>query len=240
MSDTPTPAQEPAAYWDTRFAPGGSWEAAGGLARTETCAREFCRNSILVAQVHFTLLDVSCALGNAMPILRGHFVNAHLVGHDVSQVAVERAQADYGHLAEFAAVTIEATEGHHDVILCSHTLEHFANHRDVVRHLLRHCSHLSVIVPYDERDEQGLPLQVSNDGEHQSTFVRSTLDFLLSEGSALSIRQRVYEVQAVRRRVLNLARIVLGRPRRGPMRDILYEICSAHGQPNCAQLQLHG
>jgi len=173
-----------------------------------------------------------------MPVFRRHFPHASLIGCDFSGTAVARASERYGDIAGFEVSRLEDIKGHYDVIYSSNTLEHFADYQHKARHMLAHCDHLSILVPYSELRE-GRPLHADPQREHQVTFREDSLDFLVTEGAAARLQFKVLvcpgmwvwtPAQCVRQTFLNAARMCLGRRlARGPTM-ISYEICAA---PSC-------
>jgi hypothetical protein len=163
---------------DLAFSPGGRWEARNGPRNTVYFAKAFVKN-VTIPFDNFTLLDVGCALGNAIPVLREAYPDAKLYGCDVSGVALERCAADFGHMANFFKAGFEELSGFWDVIYCCAVLEHFKDYWKVASRLLGRCKIAYIMVPYFEL-EKGKPLDAT--GDHKVTFYKDSFDFLYNQG----------------------------------------------------------
>ena len=221
-------------WWNAYFGEGGGWESNRGRLQTRLFAEAFCAHSRLDHEAPYTILDASCALGDAMPVLRRFFPNATLFGSDFSDVAIRRCRELFGELAEFSVRSMEQINGIYDVIYSSNTLEHFINCEEQSRKLLSHCRYLAVLVPYNEqrggKDLERFP----PDQDHVRTFREHALSFLLDEGLA----GRVYPPQVFRvpgawawtprqrlvQTAKNIARFALGRPLAREKWSILFEV----------------
>ena len=82
-----------------------------------------------------TLCDFGCAEGDAFPAYHRAFPLAHLVGVDLSFTAVLWAKQKYGGIPDFISGDISAIH-QSDLIICSHTLEHFKDDGPVIVKLL--------------------------------------------------------------------------------------------------------
>ena len=126
-------------WWERYFADGGDWERHGGRQQTRIFAESFQRHASLPAKGSFSLLDVGCALGDALESFAAAFPQAQLHGLDFSSTAISRARQALGHRVHLRQGDIESVDCHFDVIYCSNTLEHFADVDRKARHLIRHC-----------------------------------------------------------------------------------------------------
>jgi len=223
-------------YWNDYFRPGGTWEERSGREQTRLFARAFCRHTRLDRNNRLCFADSSCALGDAMPILHDHFPNARLFGFDFSPIAIDRCKQAFGNVASFAVADIENIDGLYDVIYSSATLEHFPDYREKARALLRHCRHLAIMVPFDEK-RNGQDLQHDPDHDHVVTFREDSFDFLVQEQLATKILPpRIFAVPGAwswsRQRWLveasrNVGRLVLRRPLARNKKMILFEVVSS-------------
>ena len=66
----------------------------------------------------FSLLDVGCALGDAVPVLHKSYPKARIYGCDVSEIGIDRCKKDHGHIAKFFKAGFEDISGFWDVIFC--------------------------------------------------------------------------------------------------------------------------
>jgi hypothetical protein len=92
------PVVNSVAYWDERFL--SDWVAMGGRKQTSFFAEIICRNlPRMVAddiRLHdFSIFDVGCALGDALPILQTAFPTSKVSGGDASTIAVAIARTLY-------------------------------------------------------------------------------------------------------------------------------------------------
>src|SRR6185369_16317940 len=53
-------------WWEVYFAPGGGWEHNGGRRQTRIFAEQFTKRFAMRRDSSFSLLDVGCALGDAL------------------------------------------------------------------------------------------------------------------------------------------------------------------------------
>lgn len=227
------PALSELAWWEEYFAPGGGWERNGGREQTRRFALQFVRRCGLERAARFSLLDVGCALGDALRVFAGAFPNARLHGVDFAPTAVARCRAELGSRAQVAVASIEDLRGPYDVVYCSNTLEHFADYEAKARALARQAARrLFVMVPYREL-RNGRAIVPDPHEHHQHTFERDAFDFLLREGLATGVRTQVFScpgawgwsaADQVVQRAKNAGRALLGRPTLAPPRQILYEI----------------
>lgn len=222
-------------WWERYFAVDGDWERHGGRQQTRVFAQHFLRHASLPAEDRFSLLDVGCALGDALEVFASARPQAQLHGLDFSSTAISRARQALGPKAQLMQGDIESFNGLFDVIYCSNTLEHFADVDRKARQLIQHCRRLFVMVPFHELRE-GRPLQPDPAQHHQHTFERDSFDFLLREGLASRIDASVFACPGawgwsaadhVAQFLKNLARIALGRRWVQAPYQILYSIEAA-------------
>jgi SAM-dependent methyltransferase len=222
-------------WWESYFAVGGDWERHGGRRQTRVFAEYFMRHADLLGEENFSLLDVGCALGDALELFAAAFPKAHLYGLDFSPMAIARARQLLDGKAQLTLGDIDSVDGHFDAVYCSNTLEHFADYDKKARHLLKHCKRLFVLVPFRELRD-GQPLRPVPTEHHQHTFERDSFDFLVREGLASRIdssvfacpgawgwRRLEYALQVLK----NLVRVALGRRWVWAPYQILYTIHAA-------------
>ena len=175
-------------YSDDLFA-SGEWERRGGRKQTRQFAKFFHRHTRIPFGPDFTLLDVGCALGDAMVVWKKNYPGARLHGCDISRTAVDRATERYGSIATFRQWSFEQIQGVYDVCICSNVLEHFEQHIAIARHLLKHCKVLYVMTPYAELNN-GKPLVPQRGEIHVATFLEDSFDGLV-EDPGVSITTKV-------------------------------------------------
>ena len=205
------------------------WDAAGGREQTRLFAKYFLDTVRLPAAE--TLLDISCAKGDAMPEFHARYPHLKLFGSDISERAISDARETHGGIARFETATVESLSGFYDIIYCSNTLEHFGNYHEIAREMLAHCRWLYVLTPYRELAD-GKPLSAKCSGyvaDHVCTFDEHSFDAL--SGDILSIKTWVRympgawgtgRVPLWRR----LSAFVRRKPQRIDYRQIIYELQS--------------
>ncbi len=172
--------------WDAFFEVGSSWEANRGSEQTRLFAESFCKHTDVDFDSVQSILDSSCAMGDALPVFRKHFPKAQLYACDFSKVAISRCKKRYSDVADFYVASFEDISGMYDVIFSSATLEHFTDYKEKARALLRHCRYLCILVPYNEQ-RFGNDLEYDQHSDHVVTFTEHSFDFLLGEGYARRI-----------------------------------------------------
>ena len=90
--------------WDVYFAEGGGWEVNNGREQTRLFAKAFCAHTQLRMKPGYTLLDSSCGLGDALPVLSKRFPGIRLYGCDFSTEAIRRAESRFSGVASFSAM----------------------------------------------------------------------------------------------------------------------------------------
>ena len=135
-------------YWENRFVT-GDWEAKMGCDQTALFAKDIVHLINIPSHFSGKMLDFGCGLGDAMPIYRGHYEHATLVGVDHTRTAIAMCKKRYGDIAEFINCNhLEIPNA--DVIISCAVFEHMSNQMDVVKHLLTKCADLFIVVPYKE------------------------------------------------------------------------------------------
>lgn len=162
------------------------WEINNGREQTRLFAHFFLKTVSLSKEAK-SLLDVGCALGDALPEIHIKYPKMQLFGCDVSSNAIEKAREKYGNIASFEVGGFNDIKGYYDIIYCSNTLEHFENYLEIACKLLNNCKWLYILVPYMELKD-GKPLSVEPNQWHVATFDKHSFDSLLETGDAASIR----------------------------------------------------
>lgn len=208
------------AWWDWYFQPGGGWERNGGRQQTRIFAETLCMLVPFDRDAQFSLLDVGCALGEAIAVFHRMYPNATLTGMDTSQVSVSRCRKEVGGAATFEQRNIEHITGFYDIIYASNILEHFTDWQVKARLLAKHCARLCVMVPYMEL-AKGAPLKPDCGTQHQHTFARASFNFLVEERLVDEINLSTVSCPGawgwtltgrLAQGLKNCARFVLGRP----------------------------
>jgi SAM-dependent methyltransferase len=167
------------------FTEGGHWEKNKGRDQTRRFA-EFFHQNVRIPWVSFSVLDVGCALGDALRVWHEKYPSAELYGCDVAQTAVKRCQERYGGIARFFRASFEEVQGFWDAIYCSNALEHFEQYVEIAEALLLRCKVLFVLTPFGELRD-GSHLQANGEEYHVATFYRNSFDPLVRQGEASRI-----------------------------------------------------
>lgn len=179
-------------WWENYFAVDGGWERNGGRDQSRLFAEAFTQRLKLERGTSFSLLDVGCALGEAIKHFSQEFPKASLYGIDFTRTAIERCRQELGNIAVFEVRDMLELERNYDLIYISNVLEHFADFADRARKLMRHCRRLCVLVPYLELKNYETPLVPDPKEHHQHTFDDQSFDFLVKEGLASEIHRYVF------------------------------------------------
>lgn len=157
------------------FQPNGTWEKNNGREQTRIFAKCFHKHIKVPLEGDFSVLDVGCALGDALPIWKKYYPNSRLFGCDISETAIKRAKAFYGSIANFFVSSFENIEEDYDVIYCSNVIEHFEQYYEITEYLLNHCKILYILTPFVEL-HNGRPLSPSLGYHHVTTIYEDTFD----------------------------------------------------------------
>jgi hypothetical protein len=215
-------------FWESYMK--NNWDQNTGRHQTRMFAHYFLE-TVKLPQEARTLLDVSCAMGDALPEIHRRYPHLQLFAHDVAETAIAEARKTYGQIATFRVAGFEDLGEHFDVIYCSNTLEHFERYLEIADHLLGFCDWLYVQVPFEEL-RNGKPLKVESGEQHVNTFYENSFNELITRGSASAVRQRVFftpgawgtgKVTLWRK----LKAVLRGRPIPIEYRQIIYELRSA-------------
>ena len=219
-------------WWEIYFSVGGGWEMNGGRRQTRVFAEHFTRHFKIDRNSSFSLLDMGCALGDAIRHFSIVFPNAVLHGIDFSETAIERCRKEMGDMATFAVGDMMDIRGQYDIIYCSNSLEHFADYDAKARKLLEHGTRLCILVPFEEM-KNGQPLRPDPNEHHQATFHRDSFNFLIQEGLAHRISTAVFSCpgawgwpfrQRAEQSLKNMIRPLLGRPLLLGPKQIFFDI----------------
>jgi SAM-dependent methyltransferase len=173
------------------FEESGHWDQNRGPDQTRRFG-EFFHRYTHIPWKEFSVLDVGCALGDALPIWHERYPAAKLHGCDVAESAVKRCRHRYGDIAEFFRASFEEIEGFWDVIFCSNVLEHFEQHLEIAAALLEQCRVLMVLTPFGELRKGSLLRVGVDDYYHVTTFFRDSFDDLVRRGQASRIETVIF------------------------------------------------
>lgn len=143
-------------YWNNRFKT-NDWNEHLGMEQTRYFAqlacelmpgwfiKDVCRNE-------YTICDLGCAEGDALPILQSVFSTAKIVGEDFSNEAITRASKKYGeYFFKVSNMLQPENEDIYPVIFSSNTIEHFRNTYQLLKMLEKRTSnYLVLLIPFRE------------------------------------------------------------------------------------------
>lgn len=202
-------------YWDQRYGQ-GDWERAGGYSQTRQFAQAFVPLVELDASFRGTICDFGCGAGDAMPVFRGAFPDARLVGIDFSKEAVDLARRRFGDIAEFVCGGVAETPGA-DIIVASNVMEHLSDDEAVVEDLLARCDAAYVIVPYRERIDSFAEHVRSYDRRSYSRLRPRRVQVVAVDGWSQQGKDLWLHIH-----LKNIARLCLGRATRRRSLQVLY------------------
>lgn len=219
-------------WWDAYFSPNGGWEKNGGREQTRIFASKFCEKIDLGTDSSFSILDVGCALGEALKVFQSNYPLAQLYGIDISSVAVSRCILDKSIKANFMIGRIDDIINNYDVIYISNVLEHFSNFDDIAARLITNCERLCIMVPYNEKN-CGENLKANSNMHHQHTFEKNSFDYLVDKKLASSIKTHVISCpgawgwtrkQRLKNKIINLVRLLRLKTIDNEPLQIIYDI----------------
>lgn len=173
--------------WEGYFL--NEWSKNQGNEQTKLFAHYFL-NTVRLPKNAKSLLDVGCAMGEALEEIHNRYPHLQLYGCDISSLAIEKARKKYGGIATFKICSLENIKGYYDMIYCSNTLEHVKNYLEVASEFLNHCQWLYILVPYKESNDEKSPM-IKPYIQHVSTFDKHSFDPLLTQDNAVKIRKWV-------------------------------------------------
>jgi GT2 family glycosyltransferase/glycosyltransferase involved in cell wall biosynthesis/tetratricopeptide (TPR) repeat protein len=141
-------------YWDNRFLE--NWVAMGGRQQTAffaTMVFNALPAKLLddIKSKQFSIVDVGCALGDALPILHVRFPACALAGVDASPIALSIARTLYPEFAFYHVDELAPPREPMDVVYCSNTLEHFEDWPAKLYALARIAKEYVILaVPFEE------------------------------------------------------------------------------------------
>ncbi len=167
---------------DFEFREGGDWEKKNGPFTTRRLAECFVKNCKIPLTGNFTFLDLGCALGQGLRVIRKQYPNARLYGCDFSKVAIERCKKLHQGVADFFVSSFDDFDREFDVIYCSNVLEHVENHVEIVNELVKYCKILYVMTPYKELID-GKPITLDMAYYHVATLDEHSFDYVIKNNN---------------------------------------------------------
>lgn len=187
-------------YWDNRFKT--NWNEYAGDKQTAFFAKLMCEQLPveLVEEVitkKYTICDMGCAEGDAIPFLSEKF-KTNVDGMDFSETAINKAREKNPNSVFWVGDLFElSNEKKYDVLVCSNVLEHFNQPWEILKNLTQIANkYVVVMVPYKET------LDIE---EHEYHFAENNIplivnDFMLSYVSTVDgriYRESMYPDQQI-------------------------------------------
>jgi len=141
-------------YWQHRFET--DWEEAHGPEQSALHYQilierlpEWLKREI--KKYNYSLCDMGCGMGEGSQLLHENFPESNVIGVDFAQAAIEKANSNYkNHKVSFICDDIFDIDKNFDVIITSHTLEHFEDPFFIAKKLSTKCKYLIISVPFRE------------------------------------------------------------------------------------------
>jgi ubiquinone/menaquinone biosynthesis C-methylase UbiE len=207
-------------YWNNRFHT-NDWRKRGGNRQSRIQAWHFVETIRLEDGFAGSIADVGCAEGDAMEVYSTKWPNARLFGYDFSESAIQNARQRLSDIARFEVAEFEAVP-FHDIIICSHVLEHLQDHDKVIETLARKCQKLFVVVPFEENPIDVEHLRVYGKGSY--SHLKPISEVVCDSAWHLPMHHRLFRVY-----ILNAVRFALGRPIWRKHKQIVYEFLGTAG-----------
>ncbi|KAF5083925.1 Trans-aconitate 2-methyltransferase [anaerobic digester metagenome] len=143
-------------YWDERFS-SGDWVENKGNEQTL-----FHYNILLnymprwlkkkISDNKMSICDLGCGMGEGTYLLKKYFKDSEVMGVDFSNYAIKEAKKKYVN-ASFICSDISKIERHYDVVVSSHTLEHFEDPNKVLNDIINLADKFFIlIIPFQEEN----------------------------------------------------------------------------------------
>ena len=141
-------------YWENRFKT--DWKEQKGVEQSlihyETIIAHLPQwIKDLIEDNTYSICDMGCGMGEGANELHKTFPKSEVYGMDFSQTAIDEANKQYKdeNLTYFKGDMCDCDEKF-DIIVSSHTLEHFDNPFEIVEKLSQNCKYLIITVPFRE------------------------------------------------------------------------------------------
>jgi SAM-dependent methyltransferase len=118
-------------YWDHRFSNSdvNLWTKKSGEQQTKIFAHYIAKRLTMPRDFSGTILDLGCALGDAIPIYKKYDPKAKFTGADFSITAIEQCKEKFGDMAAFLNCDVDGAPSA-DVIIDSNIFGHLTNDKE--------------------------------------------------------------------------------------------------------------
>lgn len=165
-------------YWNHRFET--DWNDFGGDQQTIFFANILCNllPQWLIDETienKYSVCDLGCADGNALPIWSNIFQNTAICGEDFSEKAIQNARKNYPEFMYLVSDILQPDgKRQYDVVISSNTVEHFKDTQEVLKNICRRSKRYTLILlPY--REEKSVTL------EHEVKFYTSNIPQIIEQ-----------------------------------------------------------
>lgn len=142
-------------YWEERF--NTDWNTYSGDEQTKFFANLLCEllPEEFIKECNenkYTICDIGCAEGDALPIEKSVLKNASIYGEDFSEKAIRQAKEKYSEFEFYVCDILHSeNEKKYDVVVASNIVEHFRDTNKVLNCLCNRAKRYTVImIPYRE------------------------------------------------------------------------------------------
>jgi len=105
-----------------------------------------------ISDKKLSICDLGCGMGEGVNLFKSYFNDSEITGVDFSNYAIEKARKKYPNVS-FDCVDITDFEKQYDVIVSSHTLEHFENPPKIFNKIINLAKkYFILIIPFQEKD----------------------------------------------------------------------------------------
>lgn len=143
-------------YWNNRFK-SGDWQENKGSEQTLSHYNillkympKWLRKEIYYKRM--SICDLGCGMGEGVNLFKKYFKDSEVTGVDFSNHAITEAKKKYLN-ASFICSDIANFQNNYDVVISSHTLEHFENPSKLFSKIINLAeSYFILLIPFQEED----------------------------------------------------------------------------------------
>lgn len=138
-------------YWEERFE-NNNWEINNGKEQSKyfgNLAMDMIPEwfTKIINKNNYSICDLGCAEGDAIPALRKKFFNSKITGTDISPTAIKKAAQIYKDIEfKIGDIFADNAKEEYDVVFCSNVIEHFPFFQNTLRNILRKSRLYTIIL----------------------------------------------------------------------------------------------
>lgn len=144
-------------YWNKRFI-SGDWDANNGKEQTLFHYKvlldhipDWLKKEISYDKM--SICDLGCGMGEGVNLIKEYFKDSEVTGVDFSNSAIQKAEEQKVFDVNFVCSDMRDFSEHFDIILSSHTLEHFEKPFEMFCHSIKLASkYFILLIPFQEND----------------------------------------------------------------------------------------